>query len=76
MTLIAYALYCMEAEVLIPGREFASLPFVVFGVLDYLRVAYLRNSGGSPVDVILSSPALLICGIGWALTTLWSVGIF
>jgi 4-hydroxybenzoate polyprenyltransferase len=76
MTLIAYALYCMEAEVLIPGREFASLPFVLFGVLDYLRVAYLSNSGGSPVDVILSSPALLISGVGWALATLWSVGIF
>ena len=76
MTLVAYALYCMEAEVLIPGREFASLPFVLFGVLDYLRVAYLRNSGGSPVDVILSSPALLISGIGWAVATLWSVGIF
>ena len=76
MTLIAYALYCTEAAVLIPGREFASLPFVLFGVLDYLRVAYLRNSGGSPVDVILSSPALLISGIGWAVATLWSVGIF
>jgi decaprenyl-phosphate phosphoribosyltransferase len=76
MTLVAYALYCMEAEVLVPGREFAALPFVLFGVLDYLRVAYLRNSGGSPVDVILSSPALLISGIGWAVATLWSVGIF
>jgi len=76
MTLMAYALYCMEAEVLIPGREFASLPFVVFGVLDYLRVAHLRDAGGSPVDVILSSPALQLSGIGWALATLWSVGIF
>lgn len=76
MTLIAYALYSMEADVLIPGREFASLPFVLFGVLDYLRVAYLGDSGGSPVDVILSSPALLISGIGWAVATLWSVGIF
>ena len=76
MTLIAYALYSTEAEVLIPGREFASLPFVLFGVLDYLRVAYLRNAGGSPVDVILSSPALLFSGIGWSLATLWSVGIF
>ena len=47
-----------------------------FGVLDYLRVADLRDAGGSPVDVILSSPALLFCGIGWALATLWSVGIF
>ena len=73
ITLIAYALYTMEAEVLIPGREFVSLPFVVFGVLDYLRVAHVKNKGGSPVDLILSSPALIICGLGWALATYWSI---
>ncbi|MCP3977930.1 MAG: UbiA prenyltransferase family protein [bacterium] len=73
LTLIAYALYSMEADVLIPGREFASLPFVVFGVLDYLRVAHLEDRGGSPVDLILSSPTLLICGLGWGVATLWSV---
>jgi 4-hydroxybenzoate polyprenyltransferase len=76
MTLIAYALYCMEAEVLLRGREFASLPFVLFGVLDYLRMAYVRNTGSSPVDVILSSPSLLVSGIGWVLATIWSVGLF
>lgn len=76
MTLMAYALYCMEAEVLLPGREFASLPFVLFGVLDYLRMAYVRKTGSSPVDVILSSPSLLVSGIGWVLATIWSVGLF
>jgi len=76
MTLIAYALYCMEAEVLVAGREFASLPFVLFGVLDYLRVAALTERAGSPVDLILSSPALLVCGLGWAAATLWSLGLF
>lgn len=74
MTLIAYASYCMEAEVLIAGREFAALPFVVFGVLDYLRVAHLKDEGGSPVDLILGSPALLAAGVGWAIATLWSLG--
>jgi 4-hydroxybenzoate polyprenyltransferase len=75
MTLIAYALYCRDATVLTPGREFASLPFVLFGVLDYLRVAHLKNEGGNPVDLILSSPSLLFSGVGWALATIWSVGI-
>jgi hypothetical protein len=73
MTLIAYALYSMEAEVLSPGREFASLPFVVFGVLDYLRMAHVQNKGASPVDVILSSPVLMACGLGWAAATFWSL---
>ncbi len=76
MTLVGYALYCMEAQVLVPGREFASLPFVLFGVLDYLRESMLTDRGGAPLDLLLSSPALLGCGLGWAVSTLWSVGLF
>lgn len=72
-TLISYALYCIEAEVLVPGREFASLPFVVFGVLEYLRLVHVRDDGGSPVETLLSSPALIVCGIGWTAAAIWSV---
>jgi decaprenyl-phosphate phosphoribosyltransferase len=76
MTLLAYALYCMEAAVLRQGREFASFPFVLFGVLDYLRMTDLGNGGDSPVELILSSPALWISGALWAVATVWSVGLF
>jgi 4-hydroxybenzoate polyprenyltransferase len=75
MTLMAYALYCMEAAILVPGREFATLPFVLFGVFDYLRICHLNQTGGSPVDLLLSSPTIIACGAGWAIATLWSVGI-
>lgn len=75
MTLMAYALYCMEAAVLIPGREFATLPFVVFGVFDYLRICHVDQTGGSPVDLLLSSPAIMTCGLGWIMATFWSVGL-
>jgi 4-hydroxybenzoate polyprenyltransferase len=74
MVLIGYALYSMDAKVLLPGREFASLPFVVFGVLEYLRLAQVRGEGGSPIDLLLASPALLVCGVGWTVASLWSVG--
>ena len=75
-TLISYALYCMEGEVLRPGREFASLPFVVFGVLEYLRRVHVREDGASPVDTLLSSPTLVLCGVGWTAATIWSVRLF
>jgi 4-hydroxybenzoate polyprenyltransferase len=75
MTLISYALYTMEGKVLLSGREFASVPFVVFGVLDYLRVSVLRNEGGSPVDMLLKSPAALVSGLGWATATVWGLGL-
>jgi hypothetical protein len=74
LTIIGYALYSMEAAVLLPNRKFAALPFVVFGVLDYLRVAHVRRGGGgSPVDLLLRSPTLLATGAGWLAATLWSL---
>ena len=64
MTVIAYALYCMDGQGLLGGREFWSVPFVVFGVMEYLRLVYRSDSGDSPVDVLLSSPSLMVCGAG------------
>jgi decaprenyl-phosphate phosphoribosyltransferase len=75
MVLIAYALYCIEAKVLLHGREFASLPFVVFGTLEYLRLVQVRGEGGSPIDLLFASPALVVCGIGWTVASFWSVGL-
>ncbi len=76
VTLTSYALYAVETDVLVPGREFASVPFVVFGVLEWLRQVYVPGRGASPVDLLAKSPALLACGLGWALVTVWSVGLF
>jgi len=78
-SLMAYALYCIEGGVLTrlaPGREFATLPFVVFGGLEYLRLVHARGAGGSPVDVVLGSPRLLLCGVGWVAAALWSVALW
>ena len=47
---------------LLPTRKFAALPFVVFGVLDYLRVAHVKGAGGSPTDLLLRSPTLFMVG--------------
>lgn len=74
MTILSYALYSMEAVVLMQSRKFAALPFVVFGVLDVLRMAHVNRAGGSPVDMVLRSPTLLLTGAGYFLATLWSLG--
>ena len=75
MTILAYALYCIEAGVLIAGREFASMPFVLFGVLDYLRISQLHPEHTFPVDLVLSSRALIFAGLGWLTAALWSLGL-
>jgi 4-hydroxybenzoate polyprenyltransferase len=73
MTIIAYALYCMDGQGLLPGREFWSVPFVVFGVMEYLRLVYKTDLGDSPVDVLLSAPSLIVCGTGWLVAAFLSV---
>ena len=74
LTIMGYALYCMDAPVLAPGREFLTLPFVVFGVLEYLRIVHVHGAGAAPVDTLLSSRSLLVCGAGWVVAALYSVG--
>ena len=75
LTITAYALYCMDAALLVPGREFASLPFVVLGVMECLRIVHAEDGGGSPVDMLLSSPVLLACSLAWAAAILLSVRV-
>jgi decaprenyl-phosphate phosphoribosyltransferase len=76
MCVVGYALYSMESTVLMPSRKFASLPFVMFGVLDYLRLVHVNKRGASPQDVLLGSPALIVTGIGWLLAVVWSVHLY
>lgn len=75
LTLTAYGLYTIEAEVLLPGREFASLLFVAYGLFEYLRLAHVEGQGGSPVDTLLASPRMWGTGLGWTVSSLWSLGL-
>jgi 4-hydroxybenzoate polyprenyltransferase len=81
VTVLAYALYCIEAKepakkILLPGRELASLPFVAYGILDYLRMVYIEGIGGSPVDVAYHSRSMQACAVGWIVAVTWSLGMW
>lgn len=65
VTLLAYALYCREAVVLIDGRQFWSLPFAAAGLLEYLRLLHLSPS--DPTELITRRPTLWLIGCGWAI---------
>lgn len=75
IALLTYALYCNESPVFVDGREHAGLVFVAFGILDYLRLAYLENAGASPVDMVYRARGLQVTVIGWTVATAWSLGI-
>jgi 4-hydroxybenzoate polyprenyltransferase len=73
---LSYALYSIEAKLLLPGREMASMPFVVYGILEYLRLADVEGAGGSPVDVAYHSLTMQVCAAGWMATVTWGLGLW
>lgn len=75
IAMFAYALYSQESPAFVQGRELVGLPFVAFGILDYLRMAMGQGAGGSPVEMAYRSRSVQICVLGWAIATAWSLGI-
>jgi 4-hydroxybenzoate polyprenyltransferase len=76
VALSAYSLYSIEAKVFMHGREMASLPFVAYGILNYLRLAETENAGDSPVEFVYNSRSSQICAVCWIIAVLWSLGIW
>jgi len=76
IAVLSYALYSIEGKILLPGREMASIPFVVYGILEYLRMADVENAGGSPVEVAYRSWKIQICAVGWAVAATWGLGLW
>lgn len=73
VALLAYAVYTIESDVLVESRAMASMPFVAYGILNYLRLANSGNHGGSPVEVAYTSRSIQLCGLGWILAVVWSL---
>jgi 4-hydroxybenzoate polyprenyltransferase len=76
VALLSYALYSIEAKVFLHGREMASLPFVAYGILNYLRLAETENAGDSPVEIAYTSRSSQICAVCWLIAVFWSLGIW
>lgn len=67
-TIIAYSLYTFSAENL-PDNHFMMLtiPFVIYGVFRYLYLIKIKQTGGSPEDVLFSDAPLLVTILLWGL---------
>ena len=76
VAILSYALYSIEAKVLLPGREMASMPFVAYGILNYLRMVDVEDAGGSPVEIAYRSPTTQICAVAWLVAVTWSMGLW
>jgi len=76
-TVAGYAVYSVIPSTLERhgGRSFAAtIPFVVLGIAQYVRLVYRRGGGGSPTRALLiDDPWLLSIVIGWVLTAGWII---
>lgn len=77
VSLLSYALYSIDAGAFfVEGREMASMPFVAYGIFNYLRISDMENAGGSPVEIAFTSLPSQICAVGWIAAILWSLGMW
>jgi hypothetical protein len=67
-TVVAYALYTISEETI---RKFntkamiLTFPFVLYGILRYLYLVYIRSEGGEPEMLLLKDKALILDIICW-----------
>lgn len=65
-TLLAYAVYTVDAESLPPDRRMIlTIPFVAFAVFRYLYLVYARGEGGAPESMIMTDRGLLAAALLW-----------
>ena len=64
-TLVCYALYAMG----VGARMQWTIPFVLYGMLRYLYIAYHVGSGENPTLVVWRDRPLQICGVLWLIAS-------
>jgi 4-hydroxybenzoate polyprenyltransferase len=74
MTIMAYSLYTFTApHILLGDRKepwlMVTIPFVVYGVLRYLYLAYQTDTAGAPEQMLKDKPFVINLAL-WALTVL------
>jgi 4-hydroxybenzoate polyprenyltransferase len=68
ITAISYALYTMDNQVITrlgTDKLIFTIPFVLFGLFRYLYLIYNRGKGGSPEEIVVTDPGIVISVILW-----------
>lgn len=66
-TIMSYSLYTFTAYDHM--YMMLTIPFVVYGILRYLHLAYTQDEGGSPTELVLTDKHIIIDVILWGMTS-------
>ncbi len=72
--LVSYLIYTADAAAIAKfhtDKLYLTAPFVVAGVLRYLQIALVEQRSGSPTDLALTDPFLILAFVGWLATFGW-----
>jgi len=72
-TLLAYALYTIDAETVAKfqtDKLLWTFPFPLYGVFRYLYLVHQREGGGDPSEMLLTDGPLLTCAALWTVAVL------
>lgn len=72
-TFITYLLYTVENDfgrVFIPNPGLLTVPFVLYGILRYLYLIYVREEGSAPDEILLKDRPLQVTIVLWGLVFL------
>jgi 4-hydroxybenzoate polyprenyltransferase len=69
-TVMTYSLYTFDAPNVPENHAMMlTIPFVAYAVFRYLFLIYRRHEGGSPEVLLVTDYPLLLCILGWAVTS-------
>ena len=70
-TVMTYSLYTFDAATVPENHAMMlTIPFVVYAIFRYLFLMYRKDQGGSPEVLLVTDAPLLICLVGWAISSL------
>ena len=73
LTAISYTLYTIDPGIInkfgTAGLIF-TVPFVLYGIFRYLFLIYLKDRGGSPEELVLTDPGIILSIILWLIVIL------
>ncbi len=65
LTVASYAVYVLMTT----NTMIYTIPWVILGIFRYLRLTYGEQRAGTPEDALLRDPVMLVCWVGWILTS-------
>lgn len=76
ITAMSYTLYTINQDII---NKFGTagliitVPFILYGLFRYLLLIYCKGKGGSPEELIINDPGIIISGILWFIVILLQI---